>query len=102
MVRLLLRAGLLVLDHDLLCLAWSLDLRLPRLEQAGAALSKLPFHSTLALFASYECGISSADNYSTHGSAAGVACLLHWDTSALGRVLCLLGSGLPQLSALSE
>lgn len=60
------------------------------------------FHSALALFASYECGISSADNYSTHGSAAGVACLLHWDTSALGRVLCLLGSGLPQLSALSE
>ena len=35
MVRLLLRARLLVLGHDLLCMAWSLDLRLSRLEPAG-------------------------------------------------------------------
>ena len=37
-----------------------------------------------------------------YGCVAGLADFLHWNTSALGRVLRVLDSDLPQLPALSE
>jgi hypothetical protein len=137
-VRLLLRARLLVLGHDLLCMAWSLDLRLSRLEPAGkiSACPPLASHfascfapdllsiTTLVLPLAFILSASSVGaSLSSHrfsqmstschcvlkrcsvldaadSVVAGLADILHRDSSAVGAVLCLLDSDFPQLSAL--